>query len=193
MSSNNSSPQYFLQRNWSAFYAPGQEIRDYLDSVVDKYKLRPYIKLHHRVTRAEYDEATGKWHLTIRRPKNEASLTGTSWDWKTDFEEIEDTADVLFGGLGGLSRWSWPEIEGLENFKGRVIHSAQWETGERGADGPEWEESVKDWGDKRVGVIGVVSVYNVAVAMIVLIKLSVFRGRLQSRLCPPFSHESNIW
>jgi len=62
---------------------------------------------------------------------------------------------VLFGGMGGLSRWSWPDIEGLENFKGKVIHSAQWETGEAGTSGPEWAESVKDWGDKRVGIVGV--------------------------------------
>lgn len=148
----------FPQRNWSAFYAPGPEIRAYLDNVVDKFKLRPYIKLHHRVTHAEYDEASGKWHLKIRRPKNETSLSGTYWDWKTNFEEFDDTADVLFGALGGLSRWSWPEIEGLENFQGKVIHSAQWETENGGVDGPEWIESVTDWADKRVAIIGVVSI-----------------------------------
>lgn len=66
-----------------------------------------------------------------------------------------------------MSRWSWPDIEGLENFKGRVIHSAQWETGEDSGDGPEWAESVKDWGDKCVGVIGVVSIIqNVALLII---------------------------
>jgi cation diffusion facilitator CzcD-associated flavoprotein CzcO len=134
---------------------------------VEKFKLRPYIKTHHRVTRAEYNEDTGKWHLTVRRPKNEANLTGTYWDWKTDFEEFEDTADVLFGGMGGLSRWSWPDIEGLENFKGKVVHSAQWETGEAGTSGPEWAESVKDWGDKRVGIVGVVSMIHAAVMTIV--------------------------
>ena len=130
--------------------------------------MRPYIKLHHRVTRAQYDEPTGKWHLTIRRPKSKAGLTGTYWDWKIDFEEFEDTADVLFGGLGGLSRWSWPDIEGLENFKGKVVHSAQWETGKGGADGPEWAESVRDWGDKRVGVIGVVSIGNDPVTVMIV-------------------------
>jgi cation diffusion facilitator CzcD-associated flavoprotein CzcO len=149
-----------LQKNWSAFYAPGPEIRAYLETVVDKYKLRPHIKLQHRVTRAEYSEDTGKWHLTIRRCKSgSGNNSGTYWDWKTDFEEFEDTADVLFAGLGGLSRWTWPDIEGLEKFQGRVVHSAQWETevGESGIGGPEWAESVKGWEDKRVGVIGVVS------------------------------------
>ncbi|TFK42010.1 FAD/NAD-P-binding domain-containing protein [Crucibulum laeve] len=144
--------------DWSAFYAPGPEIHDYLEGVVDKYKLRPYIKLQHRVTRAEYHEPSGKWHLTIKRPRN-TTLNGVSKGNNTAqqneeyWEEIEDTADVVFGALGGLSRWAWPDIEGLESFKGQVIHSAQWETGE-GAD-KGWQDTIKSWGDKRVGVIGV--------------------------------------
>jgi hypothetical protein len=64
---------------------------------------------------------------------------------------------VVLAGLGSLSRWAWPEIEGLHEFKGKIMHSAQWETEEDGSLGQEWESSVKGWGDKRVGVIGVVS------------------------------------
>lgn len=148
-----------LQINWSSFYALGPEIRAYLEGVVDKYKLRPYIKLEHRVVRAQYNEATGKWHVTIKRRigqghTDQNSNTTNKWD---DWEEFEDIADVLFGGVGGLSRWTWPDIEGLENFKGPVIHSANWETGEGNNQG--WEETVKSWGDKRVGVIGVVRVF----------------------------------
>jgi cation diffusion facilitator CzcD-associated flavoprotein CzcO len=128
-----------------------------LERVTDKFKLWPHIKLQHRISRAQYNEATGKWHLTIRRPKPTSDASKLLfWDWKTDYEEFEDTADVLFAGLGPLNRWSWPEIEGLEGFQGQVIHSAQWETDENGALGQEWEETVKSWGDKRVGVIGVV-------------------------------------
>ena len=71
-----------------------------------------------------------------------------------EFEEFEDTADVLFLGTGSLSRWSWPDIEGLKDFKGRLMHSAQWDVSEG-----SWEEGVKDWGNKTVGVIGIVRVY----------------------------------
>ncbi|KAF9469634.1 FAD/NAD-binding domain-containing protein [Collybia nuda] len=143
-------------RNWSAFFAPGPEIRAYLERTVDKYKLGPHIKLQHRITRAEYNEATGKWHILIRRPRATSEAIGKrTWDWKTDFEEFEDTADVLLAGLGGLSRWAWPEIEGLSDFNGKMMHSAQWETEDDGSYGKEWESSVKDWGDKRIAIIGV--------------------------------------
>ncbi|KAJ3795118.1 FAD/NAD-binding domain-containing protein [Lentinula aff. detonsa] len=145
--------------NWSSFYAPGPEIHGYLKSVVEKFHLDSYIKLRHRLTRAQYDEESGKWNLTIQRPikEEQSPRNGSSQGGGQDnLEEIEDTADVLFTGIGSLSRWQWPEIEGLETFQGKVIHSAQWETGE-GDSGAKtkWEDTVKNWGDKKIGVIGV--------------------------------------
>ena len=152
-----------LKANWSAFYSTGSEIQQYLEHIVDKYTLRPYIKLQHRVVSARYLEESGKWLLTIKRPKNNAEesiernppkLNKPNYD---DWEEFQDTADVLFTGVGALSRWDWPDIEGLDTFSGKVIHSAQWETGN---DTKSWEESVADWSDKKVGVIGVVSKFS---------------------------------
>lgn len=149
-----------LKANWSAFYSTGPEIQQYLEHMVDKYTLRPYIKLRHRVVSARYLEESGKWLLTIKRPRNNVGeateqnppkLNKPNYD---DWEEFQDTADILFTGVGALSRWNWPDIEGLDTFAGKVIHSAQWETGN---DTKCWEESVADWSDKKVGVIGVVS------------------------------------
>jgi cation diffusion facilitator CzcD-associated flavoprotein CzcO len=115
---------------------------------VDKYELRPHIKLQHRVTRAAYNEESGKWVLT---GTNEGSSGSDS-----EPGAFEDTVDFLFPCLGVLSRWHWPDIEGLETFEGTLIHSADWKTGE-GDPESGWETTVKSWGDKRIGVIGVVS------------------------------------
>ncbi|EJD00095.1 FAD/NAD-binding domain-containing protein [Fomitiporia mediterranea MF3/22] len=130
---------------WSAFYAPGPEIRAYLEHVVDKFKLMRYIKLQHEIVHARFDEASGKWHLRIRRPMSDAP------PGSIQYETFDDTADFVFAGLGALSRWSWPDIPGLNDFKGKLLHSADWETDEKGL----WQEGVKDWGDKKIGVIGV--------------------------------------
>ncbi|KDQ31391.1 hypothetical protein PLEOSDRAFT_1036737 [Pleurotus ostreatus PC15] len=121
--------------NWSSFYSPGPEILAYLQGVVDKYKLMKYMKLQHRLVEAKWDDDAGKWRLRM-----------------LEFEEFEDSADVLFTGIGNLNRWYWPDIPGLEDFKGKILHSAQWDTGDSSSG---WEESVRDWKDKRVGVIGV--------------------------------------
>ena len=153
--------------DWSSYYAPRDEILGYIESVVAKYKLMPYIHLRHEMVSARYDEPTGKWHVRIKRPVQSpnSGMAGTSSTQAVEFEEFEDVADMLFTGLGGLSRWNWPDIEGLRDFKGTLVHSANWEIPRPAGSASEeeggqlrkgWEEDVKDWGDKRVAVIGVV-------------------------------------
>ncbi|KAJ8508460.1 hypothetical protein ONZ45_g9267 [Pleurotus djamor] len=146
--------------NWSSFYSPGHEILAYLKGVVVKYKLMKYIKLQHRLVHAKWDDEAGKWRIRIRRPTTSTSEASfkkfapneSIGDDLPPFEEFEDTADVLFTATGSLTRWSWPDIKGLGDFKGKIIHSAQWDV-----EGPEgtWESGITDWKDKRVGVIGV--------------------------------------
>lgn len=112
-----------------------------------------YIKLRHELIHARYNEAEGKWHLKIRRP---VPGTESGSEAEIKYEIIDDTADFVHAGIGTLSRWSWPKIDGLRDFRGTLVHSASWEfLNESGQGLKEWEESVKDWGDKRVGIIGV--------------------------------------
>ncbi|KAI0644817.1 FAD/NAD-P-binding domain-containing protein [Trametes meyenii] len=128
------------KKDWSAFYAPGTEIRAYLQSVADRYKLERYIKVNHEVVHAQYDEHAGKWHVRVRRPNSETGV----------IEEIEDNADVLVTAIGALSRWKWPDIPGLQDFKGELHHSAGFDP-----DDKTWQEVAEAWKDKKVGVIGV--------------------------------------
>ena len=106
-----------------------------------KYKLEQYINLRHELVHAQYIEESGRWRVRIRRP--------TSASADSEYEEFEDEADFLFMATGLLHRWSWPDIEGLKDFKGTLVHSANWRLG-----GATWEDDVKDWGDKSVAVIG---------------------------------------
>lgn len=124
-------------------YAPGSEILAYMQGVVNKHKLEPYIKLRHELTGARYDESTGQWNIRLKRPSESSPA---------DFEEMDDWADFVFNGIGVLNRWKWPDITGLKDFKGTMVHSANWNLG-----GTSWEDDVKDWGDKKVGIIGLVS------------------------------------
>lgn len=140
------SYQYAFEDNteWSAFYAPGPEIREYLERVADKYKVKKYIHLEHEVVGAYWEEREGKWQLRVRRPSPNSTPDNKQ------YEEFEDKADVLYTALGSLSRLHWPEIDGLRDFKGCLMHSAEW-----GSANQHWEESTKEWADKKVGVIGV--------------------------------------
>lgn len=100
-----------------------------------------YIKLQHEVVHAQYDPTTAQWHVRIRRPNPETGV----------LEEIEDTAQVLVTAIGSLSRWKWPDIEGLHDFKGELHHSAGFDPYPK-----TWQEIAEPWANKRVGVIGVV-------------------------------------
>ncbi|THH08433.1 hypothetical protein EW145_g2721 [Phellinidium pouzarii] len=126
---------------WSAFYAPGSEIRAYLEGVVEKYKLMRYIKLQHELIHARYDEPTGKWDLKLRRPVP-GSAPGNE-----QFEVIEDTADFVHAGIGILGRWKWPDIDGLKDFKGKIIHSASWDV-DQCKDGTEYWIYYRHWADQ---------------------------------------------
>ncbi|TVY37182.1 putative sterigmatocystin biosynthesis monooxygenase [Lachnellula occidentalis] len=113
--------------NWSAFYAPAQEICEYLQGTADKYGVMRHVKLLHKVTSCRWDEQAKKWNITVENTK-----TG---------EVIEDDADVLLSARGNLNDISWPKIPGFETFKGEVMHSAAWNQN-------------YDFKNKRIGVIG---------------------------------------
>ncbi|KAJ6548136.1 FAD/NAD-binding domain-containing protein [Mycena vulgaris] len=121
------------QAQWSRLFSTGPEILADIERIVDKYKIRKCIHLEHELTRAQFDAVSGKWTVRIRHRG----------------KEFEDSCDVLLLCVGSLSRYHWPDIEGLEKFSGTLVHSAQWDVGD-GA----WEDGVKDWGDKTVGIIG---------------------------------------
>jgi cation diffusion facilitator CzcD-associated flavoprotein CzcO len=108
------SYQYSFEPNhsWSSLYAPAREIQAYLEHTAKKYSADRFIKLSHQISSCTWDDKTAKWHVTVKNLK-----TG---------EVIQDQADVVVSARGNLNNPAWPEIEGLETFKGEVMHSAKW-------------------------------------------------------------------
>ncbi|KAK7214878.1 hypothetical protein V2G26_002881 [Clonostachys chloroleuca] len=113
--------------NWTHFYSYGKEIWQYLRDVVDTHDLEKYMKLNHRVTSASWDEDKGVWNVSVTN-----LLTG---------QVFVDVAEILVNGSGVLNNWKWPEIEGLHDFKGKICHTARYDTS-------------LDLKGKRVAVIG---------------------------------------
>ncbi len=93
---------------WSRMFAPQREIFEYLDHCAKKYDILPHIRFHAELTRAEYDEQGAHWRVQLRSG------------------EII-TARYLVFATGPLSRPAYPEIRGLERFKGKSFHSATWD------------------------------------------------------------------
>ena len=94
--------------DWSSIY-PGQaEILEYLESLVSKFGLEPHIRFRTEIKRCSFDEAHSRWRLVA--------------------ENGEDSfADILVGATGPLSKPDDKKFEGMESFKGRIFHSAEWD------------------------------------------------------------------
>ncbi len=93
--------------DWSRKFAPQAEIHQYLRDVARDFDVMRHVRFSTEVLAAAFDEAENRWVLTLS--------TGE-----------EQRADVLIAATGQLSRPSRPAVPGLENFRGTVFHSAQW-------------------------------------------------------------------
>jgi cation diffusion facilitator CzcD-associated flavoprotein CzcO len=98
----------FAQRNnWQSTYGKQPELRRYLNECADEFGVRPYIRFHHELISARWDESVRRWHIETSKGSY--------------------TAQVLVTGSGYLSDPIVPDIPGLADFKGKVFHSSTWD------------------------------------------------------------------
>ena len=94
--------------DWSKRYAPWNEIQDYILKTTDKYGIRPFCRFNQQVNAAHFDELSGLWTVSTK--------SGETW-----------TCRHFVMASGPLHVPQIPNIKGLESFKGKVFHSAQWD------------------------------------------------------------------
>ncbi|RLU81337.1 monooxygenase [Streptomyces griseocarneus] len=107
---------------WSRAFPPGEELKAYADHCVHKYGIRPHLRLNTEVLRTTYDTAEHLWRIALG-------------------DGTETTARFVICATGWLTKPKAPAIEGLDRFKGDVVHTA------------EWDPSL-DLDGRRVGLIG---------------------------------------
>lgn len=94
--------------DWSKRYASWQEIQNYILHCTDKYGLRPFVRFNQEVTEAHFDEKSAKW--TVR------TASGSTF-----------IVNHFILATGPLHVPAIPKLKGLDQFKGKVFHSAQWD------------------------------------------------------------------
>ncbi|KAK0618273.1 hypothetical protein B0T17DRAFT_331851 [Bombardia bombarda] len=100
------------KHDWENFFSSAEEIGDYLRQVCDEEKMGDSIKTLHQVVSARWNEKDGLWNLEIQNLQ-----TG---------EVIKDSAHFVVDGSGILNNWKWPDVEGLQDYQGTLIHTARW-------------------------------------------------------------------
>src|ERR1700722_20343379 len=113
---------YELKPDWTRVFARGAEVKEYVDDYVAKYGIRPHITFDSDVTERTWDEDEHIGRLTING-------------------EREVTARFVVSAIGAFIDPKPVEIEGLDSFEGKVIHSARW-------------DHSYDLAGKRVAIVG---------------------------------------
>lgn len=74
---------------WKSYYAYSPDIHKYFLNFCEKYQLRKYIKLKHRVLSAKWHEDKGQWEVEVEK----------------NGEVFTDWCHVLMNGSGLLNKW----------------------------------------------------------------------------------------
>src|SRR5579859_5152173 len=93
---------------WSRLYSGQAEILAYLKYCSRKYAIDSHIRLNCEVTHADFDEVSGLWRVRTT-------------------DERQFSCRMLIAGTGQLNRPFVPPIEGMEQFAGKIFHSARWD------------------------------------------------------------------
>ncbi|MGE2689250.1 flavin-containing monooxygenase [Mycolicibacterium pulveris] len=94
--------------NWSRLFSTGDEIKQYAADVADKYDVRKHMRFRITVDGARWDDAAKVWQI---------ALAGG--------ETL--TARYLITATGFLSQPRTPDIPGITQFDGKVIHTTAWD------------------------------------------------------------------
>ncbi|KAL3490606.1 hypothetical protein BJX62DRAFT_237891 [Aspergillus germanicus] len=107
---------------WPREYLKQPEILAYLRHVVERHDLRQYMQFNTEMQGATYDSDRNWWIVSL-----------------SSGEQL--TARYVVTAVGLLSKINYPDIPGLDSFRGEMYHTGSW-------------PASYDFAGKRVGVIG---------------------------------------
>jgi cation diffusion facilitator CzcD-associated flavoprotein CzcO len=113
---------FAANRAWSRTYARQPEILAYLESVADDFDLRRHLMMGTAVRRLVWHEGAMRWEVELA-------------DDRTVVADVVVSAVGLFGAA-----WC-PDIPGLTDFTGHLMHTSEW-------------DATVDLTGKRVAVVG---------------------------------------
>jgi len=99
--------------DWSEFFARQPELHRYFERVAAEYGVVDHIRFDTEVRSAVWDEESAAWTVRVEGPDGPAELR----------------ADVVISAVGQLNRPKLPDLDGIEEFSGTSMHSAEWVDG----------------------------------------------------------------
>ena len=97
-----------MKDDWSQVYPTGKEMKQYTLHCAEKFDLRRRTRTSTTVERTEYDADANVWRVTVAGGQTIVSR-------------------YLVNATGLLVVPKMPDIEGIDDFEGKIIHSARWD------------------------------------------------------------------
>lgn len=113
--------------DWNKMFAEGGEILEYVKETAEKFGVTDHVQLSTEVCYAYWVEEDQLWTVHLKNIK-----TGV---------EFTREAEVFISAAGVFGRPRDCDIEGKESFRGKIVHTA------------EWDQNL-DLQDKNIAVIG---------------------------------------
>ncbi|GAB11501.1 flavin-containing monooxygenase [Gordonia araii NBRC 100433] len=123
--SNLYSYSFALNPKWSRTYSHQAEIHRYINDVATRHDIASHTRFRTEVLDARWDEERKSWLIDV----------------ETDGVASQVRARLLVGAVGPLCEPNLPDIDGIDGFEGKIVHSARW-------------DHDYDYAGKRIAVIG---------------------------------------
>lgn len=118
---------------WTRLYPGQEEILAYLVGVAQKYKIYEHVRFNTSVENAVWDDEEKKWRVDVKTAEGSKDAEFNP--------RYEIKADFLVSAVGQLNQPKWPEIDGIDDFLGKKMHSARW----------DWSYDLQD---KKIAILG---------------------------------------
>ncbi len=114
-------------------FADGYEIHDHCEIIADHYGLHENALFHTLITSLKWDDSINRWRVGTNRG-----------------DDIKARFVVM--AMGPLNKPKLPGINGINDFKGKMFHTARWDYDYTGG---EWRNpELTKLADKKVAIIG---------------------------------------
>ena len=94
---------------WDRSFSSGWQIKEYLESVANDHSLKPWIHLNEELLDAAWDELDALWRITTT--------------------QRHLSSDIFVSCAGPLTEPIYPDVPGLDRFRGKKFHSNRWDHG----------------------------------------------------------------
>lgn len=106
------SYSFRLNPDWNYYFARRDDIFDYIKKSYAEMQISDHVRFNEEVISTVWDDKDAVWVCTIRE------ANGVEYTLK---------ANVVITATGLLNRPAYPKVDGIQDFKGPLFHSACWD------------------------------------------------------------------